>query len=29
MQRSHQISAIEPSLSLHFYSDNPAKGEVF
>lgn len=25
----HQISAIESSLSLHFYSDNPVKGEVF
>ncbi len=25
----HQISAIESSLSLHFYSDNPAKGEIF
>ncbi|SHN89913.1 Cysteine dioxygenase type I [Bathymodiolus heckerae thiotrophic gill symbiont] len=25
----HQISAKEKSLSLHFYSDNPSKGEVF
>lgn len=25
----HQINAIEPSVSLHFYSDNPAKGESF
>ncbi|WP_190600096.1 hypothetical protein [Candidatus Vesicomyidisocius sp. SY067_SCS001] len=25
----HQISAIELSLSLHFYSDNPIKGEIF
>lgn len=25
----HQISAKQPSLSLHFYSDDPSKGEVF
>jgi hypothetical protein len=25
----HQINAKESSVSLHFYSDNPAKGEVF
>lgn len=25
----HQMSANEKSLSLHFYSDNPSKGEVF
>ena len=25
----HQISANQKSLSLHFYSDNPSKGEVF
>ncbi|SMN11475.1 Cysteine dioxygenase type I [uncultured Candidatus Thioglobus sp.] len=25
----HQISAEVPSVSLHFYSDNPSKGEVF
>lgn len=25
----HQINADEKTLSLHFYSDNPTKGEVF
>ncbi|SMM99940.1 Cysteine dioxygenase type I [uncultured Candidatus Thioglobus sp.] len=25
----HQINATEKSVSLHFYSDNPSKGEVF
>ncbi len=25
----HQISASEKSVSLHFYSDDPTKGEVF
>jgi hypothetical protein len=25
----HKINAKESSVSLHFYSDNPAKGEVF
>lgn len=25
----HQINAKQKSISLHYYSDNPAKGEVF
>lgn len=25
----HKITALKPSLSLHFYSDDPGKGEVF
>ncbi len=25
----HQIKALKKSVTLHFYSDNPEKGEVF
>ncbi|SFV85049.1 Cysteine dioxygenase type I [hydrothermal vent metagenome] len=25
----HQISATQKSISLHYYSDNPTKGEIF